>query len=560
MKCNSTKPVHASWTRSTLLGAMLASVSLLMAVGCSKPPAPVVENPKDPPTEEVKPEVVEEKPDHRAIWAETMSRANARLEQSEFEELTQVIEQLKEIAVELDKLAPAQLDPPSESNPLEHRQQLADLEKKLAEKQAAQANEYRQEQLVAAETLMNRGKFVEATQAINVVLARLPTDEQRARAGVLVTDIERRRRSKRDLLSWMQLLESDDRREIATARTQLSRDVDTAVSLLVEATEQLEKPILVRNAMELLRGMNRPKVSVPAMLAVLKRNEQQENWPDVVVQLGKFTVPGAGPPLLELTLAAEGPEQRQAILLALAQVVDPPKHTLAALLPIVQQDSVELSAALQAINKAVIVHSQFDLVSRRGVDFEITAEQDKMLNELPERLAAVIAGESEEAAAVATVLSATMRLVEPKVFEGVTVARAHSEAEDGPATATLDGVWNSVEPTSMWRHPVDKQSLIELDLGEVRVVTGVKIWNLNEPSYGTRGWKEVHIYVGDSPAKMRLAAKGIVPQAPGAADTPDYSTVIPIEFIKGRYVRLVGKSTWAPNAHTGVTEIQVLGL
>jgi hypothetical protein len=206
------------------------------------------------------------------------------------------------------------------------------------------------------------------------------------------------------------------------------------------------------------------------------------------------------------------------------------------------------------------VHRQSDFVARRGIDFELTAQQERMLEELPNRLASVIAGESKDAAAAAKVLSATMRLIEPKVFEGVKVARAHSEAEDGPATAVLDGVWNSTDLATMWRHPVNKQSLIELDLGESKIVTGVKIWNFNELAQTARGWKDVHIYVGDSPARMRLAAKGIVPQAPGASDTPDYSTIVPIDFVQGRYVRLVGKTTWTPNAHTGLSEIQVLGL
>ena len=66
--------------------------------------------------------------------------------------------------------------------------------------------------------------------------------------------------------------------------------------------------------------------------------------------------------------------------------------------------------------------------------------------------------------------------------------------------------------------------------------------------------------VGDSPARMRLVAKGIVPQAPGAENPPDYSTLVPIPLAQGRYVRLVGKTTWSPNAHTGLAEVQVFGL
>ncbi|MCH7728767.1 MAG: hypothetical protein IH991_20125, partial [Planctomycetes bacterium] len=58
----------------------------------------------------------------------------------------------------------------------------------------------------------------------------------------------------------------------------------------------------------------------------------------------------------------------------------------------------------------------------------------------------------------------------------------------------------------------------------------------------------------------RLVAKGIVPQAPGADNPPDYSTLVPIAYAQGRYVRLVGKTIWSPNAYTGLAEVQVLGL
>ena len=407
---------------------------------------------------------------------------------------------------------------------------------------------------------MNRGKFVEATQALNVVLARLPTAAQRTRADQLAADIERRRRAKRDLQSWMQLLESTDRREISTAQTQLSRDIDTAVSLLVEATEQFDKPILVRNAMAVLRNLNRPEFSVPAILAVLERSEQQENWSDAIGQLGEFAVPGAGQALLDMTLSATDSGQRVALISGLSRVVDPPKETLAELLPYLQGGDAELVVVLKALNHTVIVHQQFDLLARRGIDFALTVEQEKLLNELAPRLLEISSNGSAEAALAAKVLSATLGFTAPSVFTGVTVARAHAESEDGQAIAVLDGVWNSIEPGTMWRHPVEKQSLIELDLGESKIVTGVQIWNLNEPSYTYRGWKDVHIYVGDSAATMRLAAKGFVPQAPGKAEIPDYSTIIPLNFARGRFVRLVGKTTWNPNAHTGISEVQVLGL
>jgi hypothetical protein len=88
---------------------------------------------------------------------------------------------------------------------------------------------------------------------------------------------------------------------------------------------------------------------------------------------------------------------------------------------------------------------------------------------------------------------------------------------------------------------------------------GVRIWNLNEASGAQRGWKDVEIFVSDSPTEADSIAKGIVPPAPGAADTPDYSTLVPVPFARGRYVRLQAKKLWTTDTHTGLSEIQVLG-
>jgi hypothetical protein len=88
---------------------------------------------------------------------------------------------------------------------------------------------------------------------------------------------------------------------------------------------------------------------------------------------------------------------------------------------------------------------------------------------------------------------------------------------------------------------------------------GVRIWNFNEASGGRRGWKEVDIIVSDSPTEMDPVANGDVPMAPGAAETPDYSTLVPVPFARGRYVRLQAKQLWASDSHTGLSEVQVLG-
>ena len=46
---------------------------------------------------------------------------------------------------------------------------------------------------------------------------------------------------------------------------------------------------------------------------------------------------------------------------------------------------------------------------------------------------------------------------------------------------------------------------------------------------------------------------------PGAADTPDYSSTIPVPLVRGRYVKLQAKTLWRPDAHTGLAEVQVFG-
>ena len=98
------------------------------------------------------------------------------------------------------------------------------------------------------------------------------------------------------------------------------------------------------------------------------------------------------------------------------------------------------------------------------------------------------------------------------------------------------------------------------DLGESKIVTGVRLWNLNEPGAPPRGWKEVTIFVGDTPSESAAAANGLVPTAPGAASPIDYSTRVAVPFVKGRYVRLQAKSLWPADAPSGLTEVQIIGL
>ncbi|MDA1229501.1 MAG: discoidin domain-containing protein [Planctomycetota bacterium] len=167
--------------------------------------------------------------------------------------------------------------------------------------------------------------------------------------------------------------------------------------------------------------------------------------------------------------------------------------------------------------------------------------------------------ESAEVIQAAKVLACATRQLIPKPLENVQVQYAEAQEDDGPATAVLDGVWNSVDLNTMWRHPVARTSTILLDLGSARTVIGIRIWNFNQASGGQRGWREVDIFVSDSTTEADPVARGVVPPAPGAADTPDYSTLVPVPFTRGRYVRLQATKLWASDTHTGLSEIQVLG-
>jgi hypothetical protein len=214
---------------------------------------------------------------------------------------------------------------------------------------------------------------------------------------------------------------------------------------------------------------------------------------------------------------------------------------------------------------AIRVHRQYDLPARRGFDHVLTPEQQQRLAQFPERLAQLLERPAEdEAAAVvvqaAKVLACATRQLAPPSLGDVQLHYAPAEAPDGPAAAVLDGVWNSVDLETMWRHPVAQPSTITLDLGQTRTVAGVRIWNFNQASGAERGWKAVDIRVSDSPTEIiDPIAKGHVPQAPGAADTPDYSTTVPVPFARGRYVRLRAAELWKSDGYTGLSEVQVLG-
>lgn len=532
-------------------------IVLLTIAGCGPSKGPAA---GDPATEMGSKEAT--KPDNKepvsvapnrdlaAEFAKLAKRAETEIAEKQLAKLEATLGELQKVYPTTEK--------PSESDAL----RLAEIEQNLAELRRTAGDEQRTKKLAEAQELLDLGKLTEATVAVNEVRENSPTAKQREYIRQLSGEIETRRRARRDLQAWMQMLGSANRSEVATAQAQLIKHPDTAVGMMVETSSQADQPVLVANALEMLRLLDRPNAALPAMLAVLKRTQQRKNWPDAVRELGLMEQPGAGAPLLELALASTDPEQQMAALTALSQVPDAPRNTLVSLLPLIDKDSPALAVVLQTAAHAIRVHGQYDLAARRGLD-ELSEEQEKLLDALPERLTKLIAdGKSPEGAAVAAAANVlamqTGQVVAPPLA-GIKIARAEAESAEGPAAAVLDGVWNTVDLKNMWKYPADKRGTILLDLGETRTVAGVRIWNFNEPAGMQRGWKEVEIFVSDSPAEPAAAAQGIVPQAPGVADTPDYGTFIGVPQVRGRYVRLQAKSLWATETHSGLSEIQVLG-
>ena len=422
--------------------------------------------------------------------------------------------------------------------------------------------------LARAGALIGENRFDEAAAAREEVMRSEPTDAQRGRAAQLQTVLEDRRRAWNELEAAVRKLTSENRDEVLAAQNRLFERADLALPLLERATSG-EDPKLVAAALDTLARLRRPEQALPIMVAVLRRPEQQSSWPEATGAIESVASPGAGEPLLLLALAADRAEQRIAALQALARVVDPPQRTIVALLPWIHQDGPELPAALEAVAHAVEVHHQHDLGTRRGLEGALAPEQLEQLDELPARLTQILAasgtspsgtGASGEAARAARRLAVATRQVPAEPLAGVKLLAYSVQLEESPAAAVLDGAWDTTDTKQMWRYDSGKEGSIVLDLGAVRTVAGVRIWNLNEPGAAHRGWKDVEVYVGDLPEALGSpVATGQSPKGPGAAGVPDYSATIPVEFRTGRYVRLRAASVWTRDNNNGLTEVQVLG-
>ena len=453
-------------------------------------------------------------------------------------------------------------DPPLSS---EEIALIADLGKQLESGRAKAADAARSAKLTQARQWVDSGRLDDAQTAIRDVVTRAPTDEQRDTAQQLTEEIERIRKARRQLKSWLTMLGSTESREVQTAQTQLLQDPDTATGMILESLRTTEKPEVAVNYLETLRQIGRSEIVVPALLDVLRDEQRKGLWPVITRDLPQLAGPSAGPALLELAAKSTDEGQRLAALEALATAAEPPVEAFITLEPLLAVAGPTRLATLRALTRAVALHGQRDLWAERGLDGGTPPAAVERLRDLPDRLQAWIkpptGAESvpPELAREARRLSAVMGRDAGAPLPNVKVVRAEAEAADGPATAALDGVWNSIDLKTMWRFPAGQRGSILLDLGEERLVTGIRVWNWNEPSGTQRGWKEVEVYVSNSPAELNPTATGIVLPAPGVADPPDYGAVIPVPAILGRYVRIQAKSYWIVESHSGLAEVQVQG-
>ena len=442
------------------------------------------------------------------------------------------------------------------------KKQLASAREAEVDRLAEEKSRKRAERLTEAKELQESGKLDEATAALDSVLSMAPTTQQRETVRELKDAIETHRAARRRLGSWMKMLASKQRSEVRAAQNQLRRDPDTAIPLLLEAVRSQDRPLLVRNTLEMLRRLRRPDVAVPAMIGVLSRADQQASWPDAVREISQLKVPGAGPLLLPLLLKSDSAAQKTAVLAALAKVPDPPADTLTALLRLLHADGSELEPALRAAFTAMSRHGQDDLVALRGLPAGIDDATADLLAKLPERLTQVAARKGDEhaaAAAAARMLAVLVGVSEPAVLQGVKVAAAVGQLEDSSASAVIDGKWDAEDLKTGWRHSLAKPGTIILDLGSEKTVAAVRVWNYNGGGQRDRGWKEVEVFVSNSRTDLTPEASGVIPRAPGANDTPDFSIQLPVDQVRGRYVILKAKSLWAPSNFAGLSEVQVIG-
>ena len=168
------------------------------------------------------------------------------------------------------------------------QQRLRELQDTLAEQLRIRNDQRREELLADAQERLQEGDLEAATRALDDVLAAVPSQPQRERAGELLGAIEANRRTRRELMTQMRLLEGGDRANVRAARSRLLADADVALPMLLDALHS-ENPVLVANALEVLRVFNDPQRVVPAMVSVLENPAQAEGWPAAIREIERLS-------------------------------------------------------------------------------------------------------------------------------------------------------------------------------------------------------------------------------------------------------------------------------
>ncbi len=447
-----------------------------------------------------------------------------------------------------------------ESPPEDQLAKLRPIEKALSDRREALRREERTQLLQAAKTAFDNGNWDESLKQIDAVAALAPGEAERETLNGLRSSIDKSMKAQLKLSSWIKMLGSSSSGEVKTAQTQLLEEPEAALPLVRQAIKP-DDPVTTKNALEFLRKLRKPEIALPIMVSVLEDPAQQASWEIAAKEIVRQDHPGAGTHLLELAMTSSLPDQRLAATNALASIVDPPEATALSLMPVLFRDGSELAATISACTHSVLVHHQHDLLEWRALSESISDSQSQQLNQLSDRLKTLQALPADQQATsdAARQLAIALRMIAPEPISGVQILDAtQTDASVKPA-ALLDGVWNSIDPTTMWWTPVSQNGFVVLDLGSSKTVTGIRIWNLNESGAGYRGWKDVEIYVSDTQTALRPVSRGNLLPAPGVADPLDYSQVIPVNFARGRYVKLACLEYLAQSSHAGITEIQILG-
>lgn len=420
-------------------------------------------------------------------------------------------------------------------------------------------------ELAEAKKLAAAENWDAATTLLAKILEKAEPGPAQREAVALQSHVEKQMASLRELREAVGQLGGAGP-QVEAARLRLWRDSDRALpALLAGLTDG--NPAQVRGILRMLSERNEPTVTLSAVSVVLDRPDASDAWPAALEELSRLRTPQAGERLLKLALEAKTPEQRSAALQALAVSVEPPAMTFRSLLPSLQQDGPELPFALDAAARGAFRHRQQDLLTGRVLrDGSLNADEKKQLAGLPARLMTLSDGlksTPRSATAIpAAMLASALGVTPAPAIKGVRVVGCCGEEVNGPVASVIDGIWDVVDHnarTSWYDAGTASNPWIVFDLGESRIVAGVRIWNFNSAGLTDRGWRDVDVFVTDDLADVPPSASGVLPKAFGRKDYGDYSDTIPVPFARGRYVKLQARTLWSDQKVSGLSEVQILG-